>query len=85
MLQSIIKLFGKNNCKSHREVDMMNKRILTEKRIRAFSEYLKKEEKSKNTVEKYIRDIRSFALYLNETEITKENVISYKNKLYEEN
>ena len=64
---------------------MMNKRILTEKKIRAFSEYLKKEEKSKNTVEKYIRDIRSFALYSNKTEITKENVISYKNKLYEEN
>ena len=37
----------------------MEERILTEKIIEEFSEYLKSEEKSKNTVEKYLRDAHS--------------------------
>ena len=59
----------------------MKGRILTEKQIAAFAIYLKSEEKSENTVEKYIRDVRAFATYIGESEITKESVISYKNKL----
>ena len=59
----------------------MKGRILTEKQIAEFSEYLKSEEKSENTVEKYIRDVRAFATYVGDAEITKETVIAYKNKL----
>lgn len=59
----------------------MKGRILTEKQIAAFAIYLKSEEKSENTVEKYIRDVRAFATYIGESDITKESVISYKNKL----
>lgn len=63
----------------------MKRRILTEKQITAFTVHLKNEEKSNNTIEKYIRDVRAFAVYLSGTEITKETVITYKNKLLSEN
>lgn len=63
----------------------MKGRILTETQIAAFAVYLKSEEKSENTVEKYIRDVRAFSAYTNGTEITKEAVIAYKNKLQTDN
>lgn len=56
-----------------------------------YKDYLNNEEKSSNTIEKYMRDIGRFISYLNECnvnnvqEITKENVIAYKNKLISEN
>ena len=63
----------------------MKRRILTDNQIAAFAVYLKSEEKSENTVEKYIRDVRAFATYVGDTEITKETVISYKGKLLSDN
>lgn len=63
----------------------MKGRILTETQIAAFAAYLKSEEKSENTIEKYIRDVKVFAAYVNEVEISKETVIAYKNKLLSEN
>jgi len=62
----------------------MKGRILTGNQIAAFAAYLKCEEKSKNTVEKYIRDVKAFAAYVGDAEITKETVITYKNKLLSE-
>ena len=59
----------------------MKGRILTEKQIAIFELHLKSEEKSDNTVEKYIRDVRAFANYMGGIEVTKEKVIAYKNKL----
>ena len=46
---------------------------------------MREEEKSENTIEKYLRDVRAFAEYLSGAEITKETVIAYKNKLLSEN
>ena len=43
------------------------------------------EEKSEHTVEKYLRDVRAFAVYAEQTEIGKETVISYKQHLLESN
>ena len=63
----------------------MKGRFLTEKEIAAFTVYLKSDEKSENTIEKYIRDVRSFSIYTHGMEITKEKVIAYKNKLLSEN
>lgn len=60
-------------------------RILTNEIITAFSHYLKSEEKSANTIEKYLRDVRSFAVHLRGSESTKEAVISYKGKLLTKN
>ena len=63
----------------------MKGRILTEKMIEDFSCYLKSEEKSENTVGKYLRDVRTFAEYLGGAEITRETVIAYKSRLLAEN
>ena len=63
----------------------MKGRILTENQIVAFAVHLKNEEKSENTVEKYIRDVRAFSAYVDEAEMTKEAVLSYKNKLLTDN
>ena len=63
----------------------MKGRILTETQIAAFAVYLKSEEKSENTIEKYMRDVRAFCAYVGEAEMTKETVIAYKNKLLSEN
>lgn len=63
----------------------MKERILTEGNIVKFLIHLEQEEKSKNTIEKYARDVRAFALYVGDAEITKEKVIAYKNKLLSDN
>ena len=63
----------------------MKGRILTETQIAAFAVYLKSEEKSENTIEKYMHDVREFCAYVGEAEMTKETVIAYKNKLLSEN
>lgn len=63
----------------------MKGRILTENRIADFSAYLRSEEKSENTIEKYLRDVQAFAEYLGGAEITKGKVIAYKSRLLAEN
>lgn len=62
----------------------MKGRILTEKRIEDFLAYLKSEEKSENTIGKYLRDVQAFFAYLGGAAVTKEAVIAYKNKLLAE-
>ena len=61
----------------------MNERILTETGITAFQKYLIMEEKSTATVEKYLRDVRAFFVYVGNMEITKEKVMAYKKTLIE--
>lgn len=63
----------------------MKRRILTSEALLRFYKYLKKEEKSKNTIEKYMRDVRAFTKYTANREITKETVVAYKAQLLEEN
>lgn len=62
----------------------MKGRILTSKAVQSFKKYLREEEKSKNTIEKYLRDVRAFTEYLGGAEVTKEAVIAYKSKLLAE-
>lgn len=59
----------------------MKGRTLTSKVIKNFEIFLREEEKSDNTIEKYMRDVRAFSAYANGENITKEIVITYKNKL----
>ena len=63
----------------------MKGRILTSEAIQNFKKYLREEEKSKNTIEKYMRDVWAFTTYMNGEEITKESVIAYKDKLISKN
>ena len=62
----------------------MKGRVITEKQIAAFAVYLKNEERSSNTIEKYIRDVWAFSSFVNGAALTKETVIAYKNKLLSE-
>ncbi len=59
----------------------MKERILTIERINAFKLFLQNEEKSTNTQEKYVCDVRAFAKAIGEKRVTKEVVIEYKAKL----
>ena len=56
-------------------------RILTGEDIQGFYVWLKAEEKSQNTIEKYARDVVAFVKFLGKDNITKEKVIEYKSKL----
>ena len=60
----------------------MQERRITENIIASFQKHLILEERSAATVEKYIRDVRAFAEYVN-SEVAKETVIVYKNHLQE--
>ena len=59
----------------------MEERKLTENLIQSFHQYLIREEKSTATVEKYLRDVRAFLLYIGDQAITKDIVIAYKKHL----
>lgn len=49
--------------------------------LATFAYYLKTEEKSCATTEKYIRDVRAFLAFLGENELNKEQTLSYKEHL----
>ena len=59
----------------------MEERILTADIIEDFRKNLELQEKSTSTIEKYIRDVKAFSVYAENTAITKEKVIAYKKYL----
>ena len=61
----------------------MKGRTITAKTIAEFREHLVLEERSKITIEKYIRDVKAFSIYTQNTVVTKETVIAYKKHIQE--
>ncbi len=59
----------------------MKKRFITEKMIKDFEMELRNDEKSDNTIQKYLRDVRCFAEFLNDRCIDKALVLEYKAQL----
>lgn len=59
----------------------MMKRIMTEEMLAGFREHMREEERSENTIHKYLRDVRKFMDYAQGEEITKSLVIGFKEKL----
>ena len=59
------------------------KRILEPKQMQEFEFHLRNEERSAATIEKYMRDVRFFASFIRDTEISKQTVLEYKSKLCE--
>ena len=59
----------------------MNEKIITNELINNFKIYLYEEERSDNTIEKYMRDIRFFREWLQGRSIDKSVVIEYKKEL----
>ncbi len=57
---------------------------LTAERIAAYGRYLKQEERTPATLEKYLRDVRAFALWLDGEAVTKEAVTEWKERLLAE-
>ena len=59
----------------------MKERVLKQKNLEQFKEHLMLEEKSDATVEKYIRDAVKFSTFAGGSGLSKETVITYKNRL----
>ncbi len=64
---------------------MMKEKTIQDGTIKQFIGFLKSEEKSKNTIEKYVRDVMNFAEYIGNSEIKKEKAIEYKQNLLANN
>lgn len=62
----------------------MNEKRIELQNLTVFKDYLVREEKSMATVEKYLRDVRAFFVYMGKREVTKELVIAYKHYLEEQ-
>lgn len=58
-------------------------RMIRKENILAFQDYLMEEEKSRNTIEKYVRDITFFEMWLCGREVTKRLALEYKQSLCE--
>ena len=58
-------------------------RKITNELIHSFKDYLIEEEKSENTIEKYIRDVTFFMIWLTGREVTKILALEYKKELCE--
>lgn len=61
----------------------MEGRVITAKMIAEFRKHLILEERSVATIQKYIRDVKAFTAYAQNSAITKETVIAYKKYLQE--
>ena len=58
-------------------------RIITNLMIGDFEDYLRSDEKSENTIEKYLRDVKAFGEFANSDEVSKAVVIEFKASLAE--
>ena len=61
----------------------MDNIVLTSSHITEYTHFLKEEERAAATVEKYLRDIRAFVLWMDGGQVTKEAVIRWKSHLLE--
>ena len=59
----------------------MKNHSLIPEQITAFERYLRTEERSSGTIEKYLRDVRAFAVWLNGSIVTKETAAGWKEHL----
>ncbi len=61
----------------------MNERMLRSTQLQKFASHLQREEKSAVTIEKYLRDVRAFFVFIGERAVTKGLVVDYKQYLQE--
>lgn len=59
----------------------MEQRVIDQEGIGRFRLFLEEEEKCEATVMKYVRDVKAFAGYAGDAELSKETVIAYKQSL----
>lgn len=58
-------------------------KIITNKTIKEFENYLYEEERSENTIEKYMRDVTNFHKFMSGRSVGKADVLEYKKSLCE--
>ena len=63
----------------------MTQYILTAAHIAAYGHFLRQEDRSTGTVEKYLRDVRGFFAWLDGAPVTQEKVIQWREHLLKEN
>ena len=78
-----MEIIHNNSIKYNPGVIIMDTIIIDETMVEKFKEHLRLEEKSENTIEKYIRDVKAFSSYVNGRTVTKEITIEYKQTLLE--
>ena len=61
----------------------MERKTVTKKEIRQFSDALAEEERSAGTIEKYVRDVRRFAVWLDGEEVSRERTAAWRDGLLE--
>lgn len=59
----------------------MKNNLLTPEQIAAYGQYLRQEERVRGTIEKYLRDIRAFACWLDGRPVTKQEAAGWKEHL----
>ncbi len=59
----------------------MQTRMITKELVRKFKQYLYEEERSENTIAKYMRDIGGLIEYAEQKELQKADMLEYKRKL----
>lgn len=62
----------------------MNKRIITTNHIAAYAAHLRSEERASSTIEKYLRDLRAFAVWLEDRPVSHELAAAWKEHLLTE-
>ena len=55
--------------------------VITHPLLSAFHQHLRDSERASATIEKYLRDVTAFSLYIGDSAITKESLIDYKQHL----
>ena len=68
----------------YRESDRTGEESFMKYDLEHYGQYLAECEKSKNTIEKYLRDVRTFLIFSGERELSKEIILEYKKLLIEE-
>ena len=61
----------------------MERKTVTKERIRQFAGILAGEERSAGTIEKYVRDVRNFAVWLDGEEVSRERTAAWRDSLLE--
>lgn len=67
----------------YKQKELFNMKYLTKELVLKFKKYLINEEKAISTIEKYIRDILRFMVWMNGQEVEKTHVLEYKQALLE--
>ena len=61
----------------------MERKTVTKEEVRQFSDALAEEERSAGTIEKYVRDVRRFAVWLDGEEVSRERATAWRDGLLE--